>query len=464
MDEQQTPNPGADTRTGMGSDERSGAGPAGVGTAGATLSEETRSRILRAVDARFDDEVRFIQELVRHPSRRTAERSAQDLMERAMAERDLEIDRWALDPAELSAHPGAGFVEVPYDDVENVVGTYRPVTESGRSLILNGHIDVVPEGPEDQWSRSPWDAEVRDGWLYGRGSGDMKAGLAANLFALDAIREAGFAPCRRIHVESVAEEECTGNGSLSALMRGYTAEAVVIPEPEEDMLVRANVGVIWFRVRVTGRPTHVREMATGFNAIDAAYFVVGELRALEDRWNAEKAQHRHFEDLDHPINLNVGMIRGGDWGSSVPAWCEVDLRCALYPGTSADAGWAAITEALAAITADANGNPITAAATRTGFYAEGYVLEEGSDAEAVLERAHRAAFGAELESFTTPGYLDGRVFVQYADIPTLVYGPISRAIHGNDECVDLESVRRITGSIALFIAEWCGIEERAEGA
>lgn len=421
---------------------------------------EQRARIVRAVDEAFDRQLAFTQELVRRPSRRTQEASAQDLMEAAMRERGLDVDRWQLDAAELAVHPGAGFVDVSYEDVTNVVGTYRPDRELGRSLILNGHVDVVPEGPEDQWTRSPWDAEIRDGWLHGRGAGDMKAGLAANLFALDAIRAAGLAPCGRIHVESVVEEECTGNGSLAALLRGYTADAVLIPEPEEDMLVRVNVGVIWFRLRVAGEPTHPREMASGFNAIDAAMSVLGELRGLEERWNAERGEHRWFEDLEHPINLNAGMIRGGDWASSVPAWCELDLRIALYPGTTPDAAWAEIEAVLDGVHSDAAGHPISATATRNGFYAEGYVLEEGTDAEAVLRGAHREAFGgAELETFTTPGYLDGRVFTQYGGIPSLTYGPVSQAIHGYDERVDVESVRRITTAMALFVAEWCGVRE-----
>ncbi|WP_146067320.1 M20/M25/M40 family metallo-hydrolase, partial [Arthrobacter sp. ZGTC212] len=171
-----------------------------------------------------------------------------------------------------------------FGDLTNVVGTYTPPEEKGRSLILNGHIDVVPTGPEETWERSPWDAAMKDGWMYGRGAGDMKAGLAANLFAFDAIRAAGLTPASTIHFQSVVEEECTGNGSLAALQRGYTADAVIIPEPEENMLVRANVGVIWFRVRVSGKPTHVREMASGFNAIDAAYTVMGALRELEAKW------------------------------------------------------------------------------------------------------------------------------------------------------------------------------------
>ncbi|NKX52702.1 M20/M25/M40 family metallo-hydrolase, partial [Arthrobacter deserti] len=125
----------------------------------------------------------FTRELVRHPSLRTREGSAQDLLYAAMAERGLEMDRWELDPADLSTHEGFGPVAVSYENVTNVGGTSRPAAGRGRSLILNGHDDVVPEGPAEAWSRSPWDAPVIDGWMYGRGAGDMKAGLAANLFA-----------------------------------------------------------------------------------------------------------------------------------------------------------------------------------------------------------------------------------------------------------------------------------------
>ena len=433
-----------------------------------TLDPRHARTIVDAVDANFDAQLAFTQELVRHPSLRNQESSAQDFLYQAMAARRLEMDRWELDPADLATHPGAGAVAVSYADMTNVVGTYTPTLEDpareeGRSLILNGHVDVVPEGPLDQWSRSPWDAAVVDGWLYGRGSGDMKAGLAANLFAFDAVLAAGLIPQGRIHFQSVVEEECTGNGSLAALQRGYTADAVVIPEPEENMLVRANVGVIWFKVRVQGSPTHPREMTKGFNAIDAAHTVMERLRELERAWNAEKSSHRYFEDLEHPINFNLGGIQGGDWPSSVPAWCKLDVRIALYPGVGADEAWGQIQACLERIDRDELGNPIAATATRTGFYSEGYVLEEGSDAEEVLRASHRAAFGEELRTFTTPGYLDGRVFALYAGIPALVYGPVSEAIHGYDERVEIESVRRVTQSIALFIAEWCGVAEQAAG-
>ena len=430
------------------------------------ITNDAQQRILAAVDAQFDQQLAATAELVNSPSRREYEEPAQDLIESRLQNLGLDIDRWIIDSPELEAHPGFGPSTVDYTGMTNIVGTYQPAQDSGKSLILNGHIDVVPQGPEDRWSRSPWDAEVVDGWMYGRGAGDMKAGLIANLFAFDAIRQAGFDLTGRVHLQSVVEEECTGNGSLAALLRGYTADAVIISEPEEDALVRANVGVLWFTVRVSGNPTHPREMANGFNAIDAAFDVMQALRGLEQTWNDRKSEHPYFEDLDHPINFNFGEIRGGDWPSSVPAWCELQVRVATYPGTNADDAWAevekCVRDAGAGRSADGGSSArptFETVLTPNGFYADGYVLEPGSDAEELLERTHRETFDAELTSFTTPGYLDGRVFVNYGQMPTLVYGPVSENIHGFDERVSIESVRKCTKSMALFIAEWCGIDE-----
>jgi len=130
----------------------------------------------------------------------------------------------------------------------------------------------------------------------------------------------------------VTEEECTGNGALSCLVRGYRADAAIIPEPTDAHLVSANVGVIWFKVTVRGHPVHVREAGAGANAIEAAYSIIQSLRALEAELNAEKGDCPPFADHPHPINFNVGKIAGGDWASSVPAWCEIDCRLAVYPG------------------------------------------------------------------------------------------------------------------------------------
>ena len=242
----------------------------------------------------------------------------------------------------------------------------------------------------------------------------------------------------------------------------YRADAAIITEPEDDCLVRANTGVLWFKVHVRGLPVHVRDAGSGANAIEACYPLIGALRALAEAWNAEKAGMKHFEDLDHPINFNVGKIAGGDWASSVPAWCSFDCRIAIFPGWDPAEKATEIEACLKAASAKvpflANNLPEV---EWNGFFARGYVLEEGSEAEAALARAHARSYGKPLQDLVTPGYLDGRVFVLYDDCPCLVYGPYSENIHGFDERVSLSSVKRVTGSLALFIAEWCGLERRA---
>jgi acetylornithine deacetylase len=426
-----------------------------------TLPDALADRIARAVADGFAEQVAFTQALMRFPSLRGEEHAIQDFVFRTWRDRGYVMDRFAMDRAAIARHPGGSRIDEGHSDAPIVVAIHRPREETGRSLILQAHVDVVPPGPPDLWTDPPFEPVVRDGWLYGRGGADMKAGHAANLAALDALARIGLQPAATVYLQSVVEEESTGNGALMTHLRGYRADAVLIPEPEDEKLVRANTGVIWFEVEVRGRPAHVREMGAGANAIDAAYRIVGALRALEETWNARKAGRPNFEGADHPINLNIGKIEGGDWASSVPAWCKLSCRIAIFPGTPAAEAAAEIEAAIAAFTrADpflANNPPRV---TFNGFFAEGYELEEGSEAEAVLGRAHRRATGSPLQSFMTAGYLDTRVHALYDRVPALCYGPISHDIHAFDERVDLASLQRITTAMALFVAEWCGVEER----
>ncbi|EEX13617.1 acetylornithine deacetylase [Citreicella sp. SE45] len=425
-----------------------------------SLSPELTQKILAAVEEGFEEQIAFTEALGRYPSLRGQEATAQDFLHDELKKRGYAMDRWTIEVDDIRHHPGFSPVEVDYSNAINVVGTLRPREEKGKSLVLNGHVDVVPEGPLDMWSSPPFEPRRDGDWLYGRGIADMKAGIAANIYAVDALKRLGYRPAATVYQQSVVEEECTGNGALAALLRGYNADAAIIPEPEDDKLVRANTGVLWFRVRVQGVPVHVREAGSGANAIEAAYELIKGLRALEAAWNDQKGDHRYFEELDHPINFNVGKIAGGDWASSVPAWCEFDCRIALYPGIKAADAAREIEDHLRRVS---DGIPFLAnnppQVIFNGFFAEGYVLEEGTEAEETLARAHMSSYAKPLESFVTPGYLDGRVFVIYGETPCLVYGPYSEAIHGFDERVKLSSVKRVTGTIALFIAEWCGLEE-----
>ncbi|MFT3688975.1 ArgE/DapE family deacylase [Paenirhodobacter sp.] len=417
-----------------------------------------RAAILQSVEDGFAEQVAYTQKLVSFASQRGEEFAVQDFIFNDLKARGMAMDRFAMDEAALTAHEGGAPFSATHSRAPIVVGIHHPRQETGRSLILQHHLDVVPVGPRDMWEHDPYGGEIVGDWMYGRGAGDMKAGAAANVYALAALKRIGLQPAGTVYLQSVVEEELTGNGALQTFLRGYTAQAALIPEPEDEKLVRSCVGVLWFSVEVRGIPVHVREMGAGANAIDAAWRLIGALREVEARWNAEAPQHPECAGVEKPINMNIGLIEGGDWGSSVPAWCRFQVRVSIYPGQKAKEKFQELVDhAMAFARTDgflAQNPPVL---MQNGFNAEGYILAP-SEAEDVLAGAHEAAFAAPLESFCTAAYLDARVYALYNRIPTLCYGPKSKGIHGFDEAVSLSSVKRVTQTMALFIAEWCGTE------
>ena len=415
--------------------------------------------IMDAVDERFDEQIDATTELVRIPSTRYQEAPAQDFMARLYREQQLSVDRWQIHLDDIRHLPGFSPTQQDYVNAWNVVGSWRPTRPTGRSLILNGHIDVVPEGPLEMWHAPPFHPHIKDGWLYGRGAADMKAGLMLNHYALIALRRLGYRPAGDVHLQSVVEEECTGNGALACLQRGYRADAVLIPEPSSHTLTVAQVGVMWCQVQVTGHPVHVYQAEAGSNAIESAFRLIQALRALEVDWNERKRHDPHFHSHHHPANFNVGKIQGGDWASSVPAWCRFDVRVGVLPSMTLQQARREVEDCVRQAAAqDAYLSNSPPAVVWEGFQAEPYVLENHEQIRAVLDAAHRSVFGEGLKDVSSTATADNRMFGLYAGIPALVYGPKSRDIHGFDECVELDSVRRITQSTALFVAQWCGLE------
>ncbi|HEY0418918.1 MAG TPA: ArgE/DapE family deacylase, partial [Acetobacteraceae bacterium] len=348
-------------------------------------------------------------------------------------------------------------MDTDYCQAVQVVATVRAPEQKGRSLILQGHVDVVPPGPAEMWTHPPFDPVIRGEWMNGRGAHDMKQGVACMVFAMDALRSAGLAPAADVYVQTVTEEECTGNGALSTLARGYRADACLIPEATDHMLTRGHVGVMWFRLRVRGVPVHVAVAQSGSNAILAAYALIGELQKLTAEINAKAKSHPWFKDIPDPVKFNPGVIRGGDWGSSTPAWCEVDCRIGLLEGTPLAE---ARQQVLDAVARAAKSDPFLAnnppEVIWNGFQADGFILDPGSDAEQVLAEVHQAVHGTKLEARVGTGVNDTRFYDLYYGIRGLCYGPGGEGAHAFDERAHLPTLKRTTVAVAAFIAEWCG--------
>lgn len=412
-------------------------------------------RILAAVDDAFDEQIEVTRALIAEPSLMGAEASAQELMADAMRAKELQVDHWLIDPSDIEDMHGFGKPVVGYDQAYNVVGTAHGVGE-GRSLILNGHVDVVPTGRHERWTTSPFDPRIEGGWLYGRGSADMKAGVVANLFAWDALRRTDVELTGDLIVQSVVEEESTGNGTLACVQRGYTADAAIFTEPTLTGYVTSQVGLLWFRVHVDGNPQHASVPAQGANAIEKAYVLFEALKTLEARWNELRVEHEGFEVYDRPVNVQLGKISGGEWPSSVPSWCTLDMRVGLYPGITPDE---IRYEIEACVAAAAKDDPYLAEHPPRvewhGHSGAGYELTGGVGLVQTLRATHEAVFGRELRGFASTGSSDARVLGPHG-VPSTLYGPKSRNTHGFDECVEIESIRKITKSLALFVARWCG--------
>lgn len=427
----------------------------------AALPEEgLRAEIVDAVDGLQAEAVELLEALVRQPSLLGQEQGAQAIMADCFADLGLEVDRFAIDEDAIRDLPGYSPSIISYDGRMNVVGVHRPSEARGRSLIFNGHIDVVPTGPEDLWSSPPFSPVIRDGRLYGRGGGDMKSGIVAYVIAYRALKELGLAPAAPVYLQSVVEEECTGNGALACLHRGYRADAAVIPEPFNHTLMVAQLGVMWLRFVITGTPAHVLDTSVGTSAIDAAVRLVAHLRSLEEAWNQPENRHPAFAGHAHPVNFNMGRIEGGEWASSVPTRCAVDMRIGFYPGMTT----ASVREAVEQVVAEARAKDPALANVRIdiewrGFQAEGCEIDRGHPMMALLADSHRAVHDDDAADLAVTCTTDARFFNLYGNTPATCYGPEATRIHGIDESVSLDSMRDVARVLSLFMAGWCGVEK-----
>ncbi|WP_419897303.1 ArgE/DapE family deacylase [Roseomonas sp. USHLN139] len=418
------------------------------------------ARIAAAVDRNFDAQIDTTLRFSAIPSTRGAEGPAQDMMADLLRARGYTVDDWQIDMEDLKPLPDCGVIEHDFSRARTVVGTLRPAQETGRSLILQGHCDVVPAGPLEMWDTPPFAPVIRDGWMHGRGAGDMKSGTIAALYAVDALQAAGLKLKGRLHFQSVIEEESTGVGALSTLQRGYRADCALLPEPSAGTITDVCVGVLWFRLKVRGVPVHVAYAGTGSNAIKAAYRLIGGLEGLEAEWNRRAESDPHYASIPRPINFNPGIIRGGDWASSVPAWCDLDCRIAILPG------WDVATcqrEIEACVRAAAQTDPFLAnnppELVWSGYLSHGYVLEKAEAPVEMLRAAHATVTDRPLASRAGTGLNDARFYTRFYGIPAFCYGPRAEQIHGFNERVEIASIRDTTRAIAAFVAGWCGVEE-----
>ena len=426
---------------------------------------EIDDQIIRDISAAYNENAQevtaFTCDLIRQPSLLGNEGEAQNLIEHTFSGMGLEIDRFPVDHNALKNMEGYSPSVGTWTDHDNIVGIHRSKTNSGRSLILNGHIDVVPVGAEELWSTPPFQPKIRDGRIYGRGGGDMKAGIAAFTHAFRTLQDLGYQPASDVYLQSVVEEECTGNGALACLHRGYSADAAIIPEPFNETIMSAQVGVMWLQIDVTGKPAHVLNDISGINAIEASFRIWAHLKKLASNWNKNKTHHRHFREHLAPIKFNLGKISGGEWASSLPTKCRMEIRCGFYPGEKpSDVRYLIEKHLDEHVKNDETLKNVNYDVSYQGFQSPGCIINTKSDFVETLGAIHESVRDEKVELFASAATTDVRTFQLYGNIPSTCYGPEARNIHAIDESVSIESTVSVSRVLCEFIATWCGLEKR----
>jgi acetylornithine deacetylase len=418
------------------------------------MTSEVERAVLGAVDDGWI--VERLRELVRIPSvdGTAAESEVQGWCARQLGELGLSVDHWQLDLPEITADAEFPGMEVGRTEAWGCVGTLGGDGMPG--LILNGHVDVVPPGDLALWpDGDPFSARVSDGIMWGRGTCDMKGGVAGILGAAAAIVAAGVKLNKPLAVHTVVGEEDGGVGTFATLRRGHRGEACLIAEPTAGFVIPANAGSLTFRLEIAGLATHGSTRTRGISAIAKFEPIHQALQALEIERNRDP--HPLLKHLDLANPLSIGTIRAGDWASTVPDLLTAEGRYGVRLGEPVADARQAFEQAIAVACAKDDwlrDHPVKVT-WPGGVFASG-LLPEG---DPLLDHTLRAATDAAAP--VVPGVRGGPYgsdLRQYAaaGIPTLQYGPGDvRYAHATDEHVALAEVLHCARSYALLAVRRC---------
>ncbi|WP_180321240.1 peptidase [Metabacillus halosaccharovorans] len=405
-----------------------------------------------------DHGIELLQKLVQANSTQGNEQYAQTIVIEKLRKIGLKVEVWEPDGKFLATHPYFASPRKDFKGSPNVVGILKGTGE-GRSIILNGHIDVVPEGDNAQWDHQPYSGKVIAGKLYGRGATDMKGGNVSLLLALSAIRALGIPLKGDVIFQSVIEEESGGAGTLAAILKGYKADAAIIPEPTNMKIFPKQQGSMWFRLTVKGRSAHGGTRYEGVCAIEKAMLVVEHIRELEKRRN-KRIHDPLYEKIPIPIPINIGKIVGGDWPSSVADLVKLEGRMGISPDETMNHAKMELEtwiKELKNIDQWFYDFPVS-----LEWFGARWVpgaVDLSHEMIKTLSASYSEVIGKEPVIEASPWGTDGGLLTQVGSTPTIVFGPgVTEKAHFPNEYIEIDKVFEAAEIIALTVVDWCGVE------
>lgn len=425
------------------------------------MSDNT-TKIKSWIEANKNKGIRLLKKLVQEPSLQGNERSSQAIVIEKCRQLGMVIDIWEPNGTELLKHPYFVSPRTNFTDSPNVVAVLKG-TGGGKSLLLNGHIDVVPEGDITQWEMDPYSAEIKNGRLYGRGSTDMKGGNVALIMAIQAIKETGIKLKGDIIFQSVIEEESGGAGTLATILKGYKADGAIIPEPTGMKIFPKQQGSMWFKIEIYGRIAHGGTRYEGVSAIEKSMIVIEHLLKLEMIRNGA-INDPLYKNTPIPVPINIGKINGGTWPSSVPDVVTIEGRMGVAPEETIEHAKSEIQQWLNKLPEKDpwfEEHPVG-----LEWFGARWVpgtIDPDHELMNILKDSFKKVKGKEPVIEASPWGTDGGLLTAVGNIPTIVFGPgTTEVAHYPNEYVELDKIFEAAEIIAETILTWCEVSEDEE--
>jgi acetylornithine deacetylase len=418
------------------------------------------------VSTNRDRLVGHVRRLVQCPSENTPPVGAEVACQRMIAERlstaGYEPDLYTFDQVPgLYDHPQF-FRGREYGGRPNLAARCAG-TGGGRSLILSGHIDTVPGGTQP-WTRDPFSGHVDGNRLYGRGSNDMKAGVAVNLWVMEAVSELGFKLAGDLTFETVVDEEFGGvNGTLAGRLRGYHADAAVLSEPSSLRICAAQRGGRIAHLTFTGSGGILGDGRFPAGAIQQVTHFLNQVPKFAEQRRATAPVHPLYAGHCDPVPVSVTKIWTAPWGYGEPITppeeCRIEFYWQAMPGEAEEKVKREFLDWMDAVVLEAPG----LFATRPGVefpirWLPGSAIDAKHPLVSELSAAAAPVLGREPAVVGIEGPCDMYMFHQFG-IPAVLWGPSGGNTHAADEWVDLDSVMAAAESLLAFVCRWCGVAD-----
>src|ERR1700758_2489849 len=414
--------------------------------------------LLQKIDGSRDKAISFLRQMIAIPSVTGDEAKIQKFLADYMGKIGLDVDMWETDWEALKKHPGYRPVERGYEGRPTIVATLKG-PGGGRSLLLNGHTDVIPVGGGEGWSDDPWSATIKNGRIYGRGSADMKSGVASHIMAVECLLAAGLKTKGDVYINVVVDEEVSARGTLDTVIRGSKADAGISGETSDLAVQPACIGRIWFEIEIHGKPAGIQKRYEGISGIDLGNKIAKAVADLEAK-RVATVTHPLYPSAIDSLPCIVGSFQAGGYPSAFPANCLLKGSIGTVPGEDhEDVKQSLVDQVARAAAADPWMKHHPPKVRFVGYDAEASEIPRDHPIVDTVSRAYTEITGNAPVISGRQGAADTRFLNLYGSTPTVIFGPGSTAVmHADDEYVSIDDYLTSIKVMARAIHDWCNAE------